>query len=94
MLGLEAEQEALKAETEMGMKLLKKDVREKQDTIITLREEMGDMKRKHWEQLHNADSARERAELRVLEVQSHQEKRVGNLEVRLQELSQSVGNYE
>ena len=48
-----------------------------------------------WEESANMrKKLAERVELKVLELQSHQEKRVGNLEARLQELSQSVGNYE
>ena len=49
-----------------------------------IRVEMDDMKRKHVEQLKQSENAREKAELRVLEMQSHQEKRVVNLESRLQ----------
>ena len=45
--------------------------------------EMDEMKRKHVEQLRNSETAREKAELRVLEIQSQQEKRVVNLESRL-----------
>ena len=71
-----------------------KDQSVTEQNIATLRTEMEDMKRKHWEQLQGADTAREAAELRVLEVQSSQEKRVVNLEARLTDLSQSVGNYE
>ena len=71
-----------------------KDQSVTEENIAALRKEMEEMKRKHWEQLQGADTAREAAELRVLEVQSSQEKRVGNLEARLTDLSQSVGNYE
>ena len=71
-----------------------KDQSVTEQNIAALRTEMEDMKRKHWEQLQGADTGREAAELRVLEVQSSQEKRVVNLEARLTELSQSVGNYE
>ena len=34
----------MKAETEMAMKLLEKDVHEKQDTIISLRDQLEDIK--------------------------------------------------
>ena len=34
----------MKAEMEMAMKLLERDVHEKQDTIITLREQLDDIK--------------------------------------------------
>jgi RUN and FYVE domain-containing protein 1/2 len=34
----------LKAETEMAMKLLEKDIHEKQDTIISLRRQLEDIK--------------------------------------------------
>ena len=34
----------MKAETEMAMKLLEKDVHEKQDTIISLRNQLEDIK--------------------------------------------------
>ena len=61
--------------------------------IGTLRDEMNELKHKHQEQLKLAEAARENAELRVLEVQSHQERRVVNLEVRLQELSESVCSF-
>ena len=50
------------------------------------------MKRKHWRQLQGAEATRERAKLGMLKVQSHQEKRLANLEERFQEVSQSVGN--
>ena len=62
--------------------------------IGTLRDELNELKHKHQEQLKLAEAARENAELRVLEVQSHQERRVVNLEARLQELSESVCSYE
>lgn len=35
---------SMKAEMEMAMKLLEKDVHEKQDTIISLREQLDDIK--------------------------------------------------
>lgn len=35
---------SLKAETEMAMKLLEKDIHEKQDTIISLRRQLEDIK--------------------------------------------------
>lgn len=35
---------SLKAETEMAMKLLEKDIHEKQDTIISLRRQLDDIK--------------------------------------------------
>lgn len=34
----------MKAETEMAMKLLEKDIHEKQDTIISLRRQLDDIK--------------------------------------------------
>jgi bacterioferritin (cytochrome b1) len=37
-------QSSMKAETEMAMKLLEKDVHEKQDTIISLRDQLEDIK--------------------------------------------------
>ena len=37
-------QKSMKAEMEMAMKLLEKDVHEKQDTIITLRDQLEDIK--------------------------------------------------
>merc|ERR1719483_1411224 len=76
--------------TEMQLK----DQNITEQKIGTLRSEMNDLKQKHLEQLQNAEAAREKAELRALEIQSQQEKRVGNLESRLQDLSQSVGSYE
>lgn len=72
--------------------LKEQDVTERR--IGDIRSEMGDMKQKHLEQLKNAETAREKAELRALEIQSQQEKRVVNLEARLQELSDSVCSYE
>ena len=62
--------------------------------IGDIRGEMSDLKSKHVEQLKSAETAREKAELRALEIQSQQEKRVVNLESRLQELSDSVCSYE
>lgn len=35
---------SLKAETEMAMKLLEKDIHEKQDTIVSLRRQLDDIK--------------------------------------------------
>lgn len=35
---------SLKAETEMAMKLLEKDIHEKQDTIVSLRRQLEDIK--------------------------------------------------
>lgn len=37
-------QVSLKAETEMAMKLLEKDIHEKQDTIVSLRRQLEDIK--------------------------------------------------
>ena len=51
-------------------------------------------KQQEREKLQREIAAREKAELRALEIQSHQEKRVVNLESRLQELSSSVCSYE
>lgn len=90
---MQLELESAKKQIARSEKQLK-DQNITEQNIATLQMEIADMKRKHWDQLHSADTAREKAELRVLEVQSHQEKRVGNLESRLQELSESVGNYE
>ena len=90
---LQIDLESAKKQVARGEKQLREQGATEQ-SIAVLRMEMEEMKRKHWEQLHSADTARERAELRVLEVQSSQERRVGNLEARLQELSGSVGNYE
>ena len=90
----------LKDELESAkMKLIvkEKQIEEKNQTeqkISNLREEINQLKQKHFEQLKHAEAARENAELRALEIQSHQEKRVVNLESRLQELSQSVCSYE
>ncbi len=39
------EQRSMKAEMEMAMKLLEKDVHEKQDTIISLRDQLEDIKK-------------------------------------------------
>lgn len=55
---------------------------------------MAGLKARQWEQLCAVDTAREAAELWVLEVQSSQEKRVSSLEARLSELSESLGGYE
>jgi len=71
-----------------------KDQSVTEQKISAIRTEMNDMRQKHLEQLQHAETAREKAELRALEIQSQQEKRVGNLESRLQDLSQSVGSYE
>ena len=65
-----------------------------EERLGDIREEMTELKRRHVEQLKSAESARERAELRALETRSAQEKRVVNLETRLQELSDSVCSYE
>ena len=81
------------------MKIVVKD-KQLQDQTVTegklgdIRLEMNDMKKKHLEQLKQSETLRERAELRALEIQSQQEKRVVNLESRLQELSASVCSYE
>ena len=50
--------------------LKEQDVTERR--IGDIRCEMGDMKQKHLEQLKNAETAREKAELRALEIQSQQ----------------------
>ena len=55
---------------------------------------MSELKRRHIEQLKSSEITCERAELRKLESRSAQEKRVVNLETRLQELSDSVCSYE
>jgi len=96
----ESQVQRLKAELETAkMQIVKterqlKDQNVTEQKIGTLRTEMNDLKQKHLEQLQNSEAAREKAELRALEIQSQQEKRVGNLEARLQELSESVGSYE
>lgn len=96
----ETQVQRLKQELESAkMQIVKTEMQLKDQNVTeqkigTLRNEMNDLKQKHLEQLQNAEAAREKAELRALEIQSQQEKRVGNLESRLQELSQSVGSYE
>jgi len=90
----------LKEELEaVKMQLIVKDKQLREQTVAEqrmsdIRGEMNDLKQKHFEQLKGAEAAREKAELRALEIQSHQEKRVVNLESRLQELSSSVCSYE
>jgi len=90
----------LKQELESAKMQLVKTEKQLKDQSVTeqkigaIRTEMNDLKQKHLQQLQNAEAAREKAELRALEIQSQQEKRVGNLEARLQELSESVGSYE
>jgi len=64
------------------------------EQLHQLQFEMQEMKKKHCDQLQNAERAAEEAELRAIQAQGQQEKRVGNLEARLQELSASVGAYE
>jgi len=98
----ESESKIIRLKDELESTKMKLIVKEKQikDQNVTeqkignLREEMNDLKQKHYEQLKNAEGARENAELRALEIQSQQEKRVVNLESRLQELSESVCSYE
>lgn len=96
----ETQVQRLKQELESAkMQIVKTEMQLKDQNVTehkigALRSEMNDLKRKHLEQLQNSEAAREKAELRALEIQSHQEKRVGNLESRLQELSESVGTYE
>jgi len=96
----ESQVSKLKEELESAkMQIVKKEIQLKDQNVTEhkisrLRNEMNDLKQKHLEQLQNAESLREKAELRALDIQSQQEKRVGNLEARLQELSQSVGSYE
>jgi len=96
----ESQVQRLKAELETAkMQIVKTEMQLKDQNVTeqkigTLRTEMNDLKQKHLEQLQNSEAAREKAELRALEIQSQQEKRVGNLESRLQELSESVGSYE
>lgn len=41
---LSVRQMSLKAETEMAMKLLEKDIHDKQDTIVSLRRQLDDIK--------------------------------------------------
>ena len=98
----EAESKIIRLKDELESAKMKLIVKEKQieeknmteQKIGNLREEINLLKQKHYEQLKHAEAARENAELRALEIQSHQEKRVVNLESRLQELSQSVCSYE
>ena len=98
----EAESKIVRLKDELESAKMKLIVKEKQieeknmteQKIGNLREEINLLKQKHYEQLKHAEAARENAELRALEIQSHQEKRVVNLESRLQELSQSVCSYE
>ena len=98
----EAESKIVRLKDELESAKMKLIVKEKQieeknmteQKIGNLREEINQLKQKHYEQLKHAEAARENAELRALEIQSHQEKRVVNLESRLQELSQSVCSYE
>ena len=96
----EAQISKLKEELEnVKMQLIVKDkqIRDQgvtEERLGDIRGEMAELKRRHVEQLKSAESARERAELRALETRSAQEKRVVNLETRLQELSDSVCSYE
>ena len=98
----ESESKIIRLKDELESAKMKLIVKEKQikdqnlteQKIGNLREEMSELKHKHQEQLKLAEAARENAELRALEVQSHQERRVVNLEARLQELSESVCSYE
>ena len=98
----ESESKIIRLKDELESAKMKLIVKEKQiedknmteQKIGNLREEINQLKQKHYEQLKLAEAARENAELRALEIQSHQEKRVVNLESRLQELSQSVCSYE
>ena len=98
----ESESKIIRLKDELESAKMKLVVKEKQikdqgvteQKIGSLREEMSEMKQKHHEQLLLAEAAREKAELRALEVQSQQERRVVNLEARLQELSESVCSYE
>ena len=98
----EAESKIIRLKDELESAKMKLIVKEKQieektlteQKIANLREEINQLKQKHYEQLKHAEAARENAELRALEIQSHQERRVVNLESRLQELSQSVCSYE
>ena len=61
--------------------LKEQDVTERR--IGDIRSEMGDMKQKHLEQLKNAETAREKAELRALEIQSQQVFLLGILFIKL-----------
>ena len=96
----EAQISKLKEELENArMQLVVKDkqIRDQgvtEERLTDIRGEMSELKRRHMEQLKSAESAREKAELRALESRSAQEKRVVNLETRLQELSDSVCSYE
>jgi len=96
----ESQVQRLKQELESAkMQIVKTEMQLKDQNITeqkigALRSEMNDLKQKHLEQLQNSEAAKEKAELRAMEIQSQQEKRVGNLESRLQELSESVGTYE
>jgi len=96
----EAQIRKLKEELEHArMQLVVKDkqIRDQgvtEERLGDIRGEMSELKRRHMEQLKSAESARESAELRALESRSAQEKRVVNLETRLQELSDSVCSYE
>ena len=86
----EAQISRLKEELEsVRMQVVVKDkqIREQsvtEERLGDIRGEMTDLKTRHVEQLKSAESARERAELRALEIRSAQEKRVVNLETRLQ----------
>ena len=97
---IESQVEKLREELEATRERLRskeKQLREQNQTearLAGMAGELQEVKARHLEQLKQAESAREQAELRALEMQGQQEKRVVNLETRLQELSASVCQYE
>jgi len=72
-------------------------LREQNTTKQQLRQlehQLLEVRQQHQEQLRSAELAREEAELRAIQIQQHQEHRVGNLESSLQDLSSSLAEYQ
>jgi len=90
----------IQAELDLTKKQLSRSEKQIREQTLTMEQlhqlqfEMQEMKKKHSDQLQKAERVAEEAELRAIQAQGNQEKRVGNLEARLQELSETVGAYE
>jgi len=62
--------------------------------VINLRSEISEAKEQHRRDLERAERRAEDAESRITSVRLEQERRVNNLESRLQELSETIGTYD
>ncbi len=87
-------QEAELSTKNKELEVLRLKAAETPPELLSLRQELSDVKQKHAADLSNAEQRSREVEERAQNLRSSQENRVVNLEARLQELSETVGSYD